>query len=265
MNLSSLWIGTLAGVFGGLVGLGGGVIAVPLMVSFLKLSQHRATATSLVAVVFTGITGAITYATQGTVDWVASLLIIPTAMIAARAGALFANKLSEWRLKRIFGWYLIAVALILILKPYIPHVAEPLEGAVRILPLAVAGAFAGFASGLLGVGGGTVIVPILVLLAGLEQHVAQGTSLLAMIPSALVGSYTHYRHGNLAQEVVPGLVVGIIAGAFAGGLVANQLPELWLRVVFAVVLVWTAARYVGARPKPAGRLEAQADNGNAKI
>ncbi|HEU4743015.1 MAG TPA: sulfite exporter TauE/SafE family protein [Meiothermus sp.] len=249
MNLPSLWIGLLSGVFGGLVGLGGGVIAVPLMVSFLKLSQHRATATSLVAVVFTGLTGALTYATQGTVDWVAALFIIPTAMIAARAGAIIANKLSEWRLKRIFGWYLIAVALLLILKPYIPHVEEPIQGWIRVLPMAVAGALAGFASGLLGVGGGTIIVPILVLLAGLEQHVAQGTSLLAMIPSALVGSYTHYKHGNLAREVVAGLVVGIIVGAFAGGLVANRLPELWLRVIFAAVLIWTATRYVGAKPR----------------
>ncbi len=249
MNLLSLWIGLAAGAFGGLVGLGGGVIAVPLMVSFLKLSQHEAVATSLVMVVFTGLAGTLTYATQGTVDWLAALLIIPTAMFSANLGARFANRLPEWKLKRVFGWYLVFVALMLVLKPYIPHAGEPLEGWVRVLPLLFTGVAAGFASGLLGVGGGTITVPIMVLLVGLEQHTAQGTSLLAMIPSALVGSYTHYRYGNLAQAHVPGLVVGILLGASAGGLVANQLPELWLRVIFAGVLFWTASRYTGVKPK----------------
>lgn len=86
MNLSSLWIGLLAGVFGGLVGLGGGIVAVPLMSAFLKLSQHKAVATSLVMVVFTGLVGALTYATHGTVDWLAALLIFPSAMLTANWG-----------------------------------------------------------------------------------------------------------------------------------------------------------------------------------
>lgn len=249
MNLPSIGIGLAAGVFGGLVGLGGGIVAMPLMVAILKLTQHRAVATSLVMVVFTGLAGASTYAMQGTVDWVAGMLIFPAAMVTANMGARLANRLPEWRLKRVFGWYMVFVALLLVLKPYIPHVEEPLQGWVRVLPLLFTGAIAGFASGLLGVGGGTITVPIMVLLVGLDQHTAQGTSLLAMIPSALVGSYTHYRYGNLAQQFVPGLIMGIVLGAFAGSLVANQLPELWLRVVFAVVLIWTATRYVGAKPQ----------------
>jgi uncharacterized membrane protein YfcA len=248
VNLPSIGIGLAAGVFGGLVGLGGGIVAMPLMVTILRLNLHKAVATSLVMVVFTGLAGALTYAMQGTVDWVAAMLIFPAAMVTASMGARLATRLAEWRLKRVFGWYLVFVALLLLLKPYLPHVDEPLQGWVRVLPLLLTGAAAGFASGLLGVGGGTITVPIMVLLVGLEQHTAQGTSLLAMVPSALVGSYTHYRYGNLAQEFVPGLILGILLGAFAGSLVANQLPELWLRVVFATVLIWTATRYVGAKP-----------------
>lgn len=265
MKLSSIWVGLASGAFGGLVGLGGGVVAVPLMVSFLKLSQHKAIATSLVMVVFTGLTGALTYATQGSVDWLAALLIFPTAMVTANLGARYANALPEWKLKRVFGWYLVVIALSLILKPYIPHVEEPLQGWVRVIPLVLTGMAAGFASGLMGVGGGTIIVPIMVLLMGLEQHTAQGTSLLAMVPSAIVGSITHYRYGNVDQPTLPGLIVGILIGAFVSSLVANHMPEFWLRMVFAIVLIWTAARYVGARPKKAGKLEATAPEGNTKI
>ncbi|RDI96459.1 sulfite exporter TauE/SafE family protein [Meiothermus sp. QL-1] len=250
MKLSGLFIGLLAGAFGGLVGLGGGVLAVPLMNAFLGLTQHSAVATSLVMVVFTGMVGALTYALENRVDWLGAFLIVPTAMLTAGWGARYAHRLAEWRLKRVFGWYLVLVALSLILKPYIPHVSEPLDGGLRLVLLALTGAAAGFASGLLGVGGGTIIVPILVLGLGLEQHTAQGTSLLAMVPPAVVGSYTHFRHGYLAQAHLPGLVLGILLGAFLGGTVANQLPEFWLRLVFAGVLVWTAGRYLGAKPRP---------------
>jgi len=219
------------------------------MNAFLRLTQHEAVATSLVMVAFTGLAGAFAYAFHGTVDWLAALLIFPSAMIAANWGARYANRLSEWRLKRVFGWYLVVVALSLLLKPYIPHVSEPIEGGLRVLPLILTGAIAGFASGLLGVGGGTITVPILVLLVGLEQHTAQGTALLAMIPSALVGSYTHFRHGNLAWAYVPGLVVGVLLGASLGGLLANQMSETLLRVIFSLVLLWTAHRYLVVRPK----------------
>jgi uncharacterized protein len=249
VNVISAWVGLVAGIFGGLVGLGGGIVGIPLMVSQFKISHHKATATSLVAVVFTGLTGAFTYLFQGAVDVGAALLIIPTAIFASQFGVRIANQLPEWKLKRVFGWYLLLVALLLLSKQYIPHVHEPLTGWMRVPPLILAGLSGGLASGMLGVGGGTFNVVIMVLLAGFEQHKAQGTSLMAMIPTAAAGAWTHHRFGNLATEILPGLVVGVMAGAFLGGLVANRLPEFWLRLVFAAVLIWTASRYVGARSK----------------
>ncbi|MGB9825741.1 MAG: TSUP family transporter, partial [Desulfofundulus sp.] len=83
----ALFIGLAAGFFGGLVGLGGGVIMIPLMVGMLKMGQHKAHGTSLVALVFTGISGAITYALNGSVDILASVLLASTAIFTARAGA----------------------------------------------------------------------------------------------------------------------------------------------------------------------------------
>lgn len=200
-------------------------------------------------VIFTALMGTVTYSLHGSVNWVAGILLASTAMVFARYGAKFAHSLPEWKLKRTFGWYLLVISALLLIKPYIPHVQHPPEGWLGALPLMLAGCLAGFMSGMLGVGGGTIMVPIMVLLGGLEQHVAQGSSLIAMIPSAMVGSYTHYRLGNLAVDLVPGLVAGVLVGTFAGGTVANLLPEWSLRVIFAAVLIWTALRYVGAKPK----------------
>ncbi|WP_168194271.1 sulfite exporter TauE/SafE family protein [Thermodesulfobacterium sp. TA1] len=248
--LHALWIGVLAGCFGGLVGLGGGVVMIPLMVGVLKLSQHQAHGTSLWALVFTGLIGAITYGMHGAVDVVASLIIAITAMITARKGAKFAHSLPEWKLKRSFGAFLIFASILLLVKPYVGSLYHfSLAGTAKILALLLTGVFAGFIAGMMGVGGGTIMVPALVLGLNYGQHLAQGTSLLCMVPAGLVGAYTHLKLGNVVKSILPGLVIGIIIGTFIGGNVANLLPEAYLRVFFATIVIWTGIRFLRT-PKP---------------
>ena len=241
MNFS---IGLIAGIFGGLVGLGGGVIMIPLMVGALKLSQHRAHGTSLVALVFTGISGAVTYALKGSVDMMASLLLAVPAIVTARSGAHYAHALPEWKLKRAFGAFLILVSVLLLLKPYISAFVGQAGGWTKITVLLLTGMITGFLSGMMGVGGGTVMVPVMVLLAGFNQYTAQGSSLLAMVPAGGVGAYTHWRLGNVVTKLLPSLIPGILLGTYIGGSFAHTLPETVLRVVFAAVLIWTGTRYL---------------------
>ncbi|WP_347489184.1 sulfite exporter TauE/SafE family protein [Desulfoscipio sp. XC116] len=247
----NLLIGLAAGFFGGLVGLGGGVIMIPLMVGVLKMGQHKAHGTSLVALVFTGISGAFTYASNGSVDLLASLLLASTAIFTARAGARFANALPEWKLKRSFGGFLILISLLLLLKPYLYHVADPATGWLKISVLLSTGVFTGFLSGMMGVGGGTIMVPSMVLLIGFTQYAAQGCSLLAMVPVGIVGAYTHWRLGNVSTSILPGLIPGILLGTYLGGSLAHILTEEALRIIFAAVLIWTGAKYlITPRPSP---------------
>lgn len=249
----SFLIGLVAGSFGGLVGLGGGVIMVPLMTSILKIGQHKAHGTSLVALVFTGIMGSVTYAVQGDVDIMASVLLASTAIFTARAGARFANVLPEWKLKKAFGAFMFLVTILLLLKPYLPHVVDSSAGLTWaiVLVLLLTGLFTGFLSGMMGVGGGTIMVPSMVLLAGFTQHTAQGSSLLAMVPAGGVGAFTHWRLGNVNTGTLTGLVPGILIGTFMGSSLAHIITENVLRVIFAAVLVWTGARYLRVPvPKP---------------
>ncbi len=238
----SLLIGVAAGAFGGLVGLGGGVIMIPLMTRFYGLSQHQAHGTSLAALVFTGLTGALTYWLHGTVEAAAALLLAATAIGCASVGALFAHSLPEWQLKGAFGAFLILVALLLALKPYYALYSGSAAGWTRVAILLASGGVAGFFAGLMGVGGGSLMVPALVLLVGFSQHLAQGTSLLAMVPAGVAGAYTHWRLGNVAGALVPGLIVGIIAGTYAGATLAHGLSEGTLRVVFAAILIGLGVR-----------------------
>jgi uncharacterized membrane protein YfcA len=251
----SFLIGFFAGSFGGLVGLGGGVIMVPLMDGILKLPQLKAHGTSLVALVFTGITGAVTYALRGNVDVMASVLLASTAIFTARAGARYANALPEWKLKKYFGIFMILITILLLMKPYLLSNAGAAEVQiwVKVIVLMLTGAFTGFLSGMMGVGGGTIMVPAMVLLAGFTQHTAQGSSLLAMVPSGGVGAHTHWRLGNVDTKVLTGLIPGILIGTFLGSNLAHYISEDTLRIVFAAVLVWTGIRYLRASARKTGK------------
>ncbi|MEI6223859.1 MAG: sulfite exporter TauE/SafE family protein [Deltaproteobacteria bacterium] len=250
----SLLIGVAAGCFGGLVGLGGGVVMVPLMVGLAGLKQKQAHGTSLVALVFTGIVGAATYATKGKVDVVAAALLAVTATATARFGARYADVLPEWKLKRSFGAFLLVIAVILLARPWLAGVSGTGGAAapwVKAAVLLTTGVFTGFLSGMMGVGGGSIMVPAMVLLAGFPQVLAQGSSLLAMVPAGAAGAYTHYRLGNVVRGLLPGLIPGILVGTFVGSSFAVRLPEVVLRLTFAAVLVWTGSKYLKSKPPAA--------------
>ncbi len=243
----SFLIGLLAGLFGGVTGGGGGIVSIPLMVGLLKLDQHAAHGVSLVALVFIGLVGAITYASNGSLDPVAAVLMAAAAVVTARAGAHFAHSLPEWKLKRAFGGYLLVVSALMLLKPYLgtPHALS--AGAARTTILLLTGTVAGFISGMMGVGGGAIMIPSMVLLAGFDQHVAQGTSLLVMVPAGGTGAYAHWKLGNVKVRILPGIIAGVLAGTWLGGTFAHYLSDIALRAIFAVLLVGTGIRYLGTR------------------
>lgn len=118
---------------------------------------------------------------------------------------------------------------------------------------ALVGVLAGVASGLLGIGGGILFVPALTILLGLDQVEAEATSLLAIVPVALVGSWRQRAYGNL--RIGDAAVIGTlsIAGVLAGVAAANALPERVLRIGFALLLL-NMARQLVARGL-AGRRE----------
>ena len=126
----------------------------------------------------------------------------------------------------------------------------------EILALLAIGLTAGLLAGLLGIGGGVVMVPAMVLIMGMDQHVAQGTSLLVIIPAAAFGSFTHHRHGRLALRDAAALAVGGVLGAVLGSVTALSLDEELLQRLFAVLILLVATRLLLTRrsaPEPIGR------------
>jgi uncharacterized protein len=124
--------------------------------------------------------------------------------------------------------------------------------ALDLVLLLVIGLAAGMLAGLLGIGGGVLMVPAMVLLLGFDQHVAQGTSLVVIIPAAIAGTWTHLRHRRLALRDAAALAVGGVAGALIGSVTALSLDEVLLQRLFAVLLIGVALRMLFAgRPAPA--------------
>jgi len=254
LKILGLIAGLLAGACGGLLGVGGGAVMVPFMVDVLKFEQHRAHGTSLVAVVFTGMAGAATYAWHGSVDLTASAILAATAVTTAHFGARLAGALPEWKLKRSFGIFIILAAVLLLAKPYLFMFRMDIPGLwPKVLLLLGSGMLTGLLSGLMGGGGGIVMVPVLVLALGFDQHLAQGTSLLVMVPAGSVGAWTHWKFGNVESRLLVWIVPGLFLGAYLGASVAHLMNEGMLRMAFALVLTWTGIRYIRT-PAPAAPL-----------
>lgn len=119
-----------------------------------------------------------------------------------------------------------------------------------MIAAALIGLVAGVAAGLLGIGGGALFVPALVLVLDLPQVDAEATSLLAIVPVALVGAVRQHAYGNV--RVRDGLLVGGLAipGAALGVVLVNALPERAIEIAFASFLLWVAARLVRRDERP---------------
>jgi uncharacterized membrane protein YfcA len=110
------------------------------------------------------------------------------------------------------------------------------------------GLVVGMVSGVVGIGGGVLFIPALIWLLGMDQHKAQGTSLAALLaPVGLFAFWQYYRNGNADLRVGLLLAAGFLVGGYFGGIGAQYIPEVWLRRIFAVMLIAIGGRMFFSR------------------
>jgi hypothetical protein len=231
----------LSGLAGGLFGVGGGVILVPLLTGRFKLTQHQAHGTSLAIIGLTAIAGVLVYAFHGQVHWREAGLVALSSMFTARLGARLASRTPSVGLSRAFAVLLFVVAIRLLMG--VPEVgSEPRpEGWSAVGFDLLLGCGVGLLSGYMGVGGGVLAVPGFTLVMGMTQQAAQGTSLAAIVVTGPAGAAEHARHGNVILKVVPAIVAGAVLGAPLSSWVAQLLPHDVLVRAFAIFLMANAA------------------------
>lgn len=254
--IGALAVGLGAGFLSGLFGVGGGILLVPGLVLLLRVDQHRAHGTSLAAIVPIAAAGAGGYALDGAVHWPAAGLLGAGGMAGAVLGTHLLGKVPERGLRLLFAGFLILAAVAL---PFEVAGGEDPRGlGVGAAALVTAlGVVAGTLGGLLGVGGGIVMVPGLVLLLGLSDAVAKGTSLAAIIPAALVGTGRNLGEGRVSLGAAAAAGIAGVGAAFAASLLAVRLDPLASAVLFGLLLLAVAVRLLLAargRPVPGDRV-----------
>jgi hypothetical protein len=237
-------IGFVAGTLSGLLGVGGGIVIVPALVYLIHLSQRQAHGTSLVAILFTAIAGALYYSSSGEANWVIAMEMAFGGVIGAMIGARLCSILSNRRLRQFFGVLLILVGVRMLsdlaLNGHSTEAHRQIVDATTLLGGAAVialGVFTGILSGMLGIGGGVIMIPAMVFLLGLTQKLAQGISLAVIVPVSISGSLMHYRQGNVEFQVGFWVAVGGLLGSLTGARFALGAQETTLRALFGLLML----------------------------
>jgi uncharacterized membrane protein YfcA len=234
-------IGLGSGLLSGLFGVGGGTVIVPMLTILAGFEHRRAAGTSLAAIVPIAAVGVISYAVHDAVAWVPALILAAAAVVGAQLGTWLLARLPVTALRWAFVGFLVVVIVGLFLV--VPSRDAQIELTVlSVLALTGTGLVTGILSGLLGVGGGIIIVPALMLGFGASDLIAKGTSLLMMIPTALSGTAGNLRRGNV--DVVAAALIGVSActttalGAWLAALIDPMLGN----ILFAAFVVFIAVQ-----------------------
>lgn len=240
-----LALGLIVGVLVGLLGIGGGVVLVPAMVYLLKYDQHLAQGTSLLILLPPIGLGALRqYWKSGQVDLRAGIYCAIGFLLGGYGGGAVAVPMSSQKLRGIFGGFLILSAVLLWRKTQSggsrTHIAGPSAkgSSLRMMGILGIAVLCGVAAGMVGIGGGVLLVPLLGLLFGFNQHRAQGTSLVALIPpTGVLAFWTYARAGYVSWEAGLLLIPGVFFGGIVGAKLADRLNSRRMRRVFAALML----------------------------
>ena len=251
-----LVIGLAAGVLSGLFGIGGGVLIVPGLILVAGFSLVQATGTSLAAILLpVGILGVLVYRKAGIIDLRASILIAVGLMSTVAVGAWMANTLPADFMKRLYGAFLLYVSWrfinpldLLSRMRGIPTVSQPdpVDPPRPSVPVLLGvGLIAGVLSGLFGIGGGNIIVPILTTFLGYPAKRAIATSLGALLPPiGLPGVLYYYHAGTLDLLTAVPVAAGLFLGVVFGARFTLKLPTKTVKMLYGLFLLFVAVRFL---------------------
>jgi len=245
--ISLFVLGVSVGTFGTLVGIGGGIILIPIFLLIFQWTPQQAVGTSLVVVFLNALSGTIAYVKQKKVYYDAAIRFSIATLPGAVIGSYLADYFTSTSFKVSFGGLLMIVSLIMFFlrKKQEEKSKFGEEGFTYHRTLGVLlSTLVGFLSSILGIGGGVIHVPAMVYILGFPTHVATATSHFVLAVSTFVGVVTHYIIGNIL--VKPALMIGIgaVVGAQIGAQLSLQVKSNSILVLLSIALFILGLRLV---------------------
>ena len=235
-------IGIGAGLLSGMFGVGVGILVVPALVMMLRFDQRLANGTSLGAVLPISVASLVTYWSHDNVDWAMAAWLVVGALGGAILGTRWIHVLPRKVLGYLFATMLIATAI----RLFVPMSADGRDAitAVAAISLVIIGLVTGTLAGLLGIGGGVVMVPAMIVFFSELNVVAKGTSVAVIIPTSIMGTWRNWKADNIDLRVATIVGFGGIFSAVAGGVIADHLSDDVSNVLFATLVLVVATRMI---------------------
>jgi len=250
-------IAALVGIVSAMTGLGGGFLIVPFLVLLFHLEIHQAVGTSLVMIIFTAASATFAYARQKRIDYKVSMILSVGTVPGAVVGAYLTTLISGKLLSALFGVFLLIIALQMVRRDYkiarsetglrrtlVDSKGVSFDYTARVAPGLLLSFLGGVASGLFGVGGGVVMVPVMVMVVGMPFHLAVAASMFIMLFTSISGAATHLSFGNIVPVYAFYLSIGIVLGTQIGAAVARRLRHRVVQTLFATFLSIVGIRMI---------------------
>ncbi len=238
-------LGSLVGIIAAVIGIGGGVLFVPILVLIFDFDMKNAVGTSLLAVLITSISSATAYIKRKKVLYKLGFILEGASVPGAILGAQFSEYVPSTVLKIMFVLFLFIMAIEILRNSGEMHNNSDAEPRYKkdSLPSALVLSFlAGFLSASLGIGGGVLKVPIMIVILELPVHYAIGTSAFMIVITATAGILQHFYYGHIDLFYGGLLGVGALIGAQLGAKVSLETKPKKLRIIFGIIIILIALR-----------------------
>lgn len=241
----------LVGIIAAALGVGGGFISTPALIILIPecaIEPATAVGTMLLVIIFTALSSTLAYAQQNMIEYRTGVLIAGFTVIGALLGSFLSSNMDPTIFRYVFAICLFPIAVKMILYPKRRSQADiddQIEHDQVIFAnyekrewlSAVLGLTAGFLSGLLGIGGGVIMVPILVHVGKLPMHRAVATSMFIMIATSIAGVAIKINFDHVYYDLALFLIIGIIIGAQIGARTVKKIDSVRLQQIFGIAMI----------------------------